>query len=128
MKRCVVAGSRISGTNLAAFSTAGIISKQNGNAPKASACAVIAATLQDEGKTILGSTNNLSGENNKWFGVEYINNGAYVPGETAVQDGEAFAAAPTQADFEALGYDFTDVWKWNAAGYPELKNAGASVK
>lgn len=121
--RCVVSGARISGTNLSSFSTAGIISKQNGNAPKAQFCAILGALLQNEGKTVLGATSNLSAENNKWWGVKYLDETDYVSGGT-VQDGEAFAAAPSQADFEALGYDFADVWKWNAAGYPELRNAG----
>lgn len=121
--RCVVSGSRISGTNLAGFSTAGIISKQNGNAPAAKDCAVIGALLQNEGKTILGATANLSASGNKWWGVKYLDEAPYLTQNTD-QDGEAFAAAPTQADFEAMGYDFTSVWKWNSAGYPELRNAG----
>ena len=121
--RCVVAGSRISGTNLASFSTAGIISKRNGNTPKAANCAVIGAILQNDGKTILGSTDNLSVEANKWWGVKYLDDSAYVSGGTD-QDGDTFATAPTQADFESMGYDFTNTWKWNPAGYPELKNAG----
>ena len=125
--RCVVAGSRISGTNLSSFSTAGIISKQNGNAPKAVSCAVIGALLQAEGKTILGATANLDGIDNKWWGVKYLDETAYVSGNT-VQDGNAFAAAPTQADFEALGYNFSSVWKWNAAGYPELQNPGCPAQ
>jgi len=121
--RCVVAGSRISGTNLASFSTAGIISKRNGNTPKAANCAVIGATLQNDGKTILGSTDNLTVEANKWWGVKYLDDSAYVSGGTD-QDGDIFATAPTQADFESMGYDFTNTWKWNPAGYPELKNVG----
>jgi hypothetical protein len=24
-----------------------------------------------------------------------------------------------------MGYDFENIWKWNDAGYPELKSAGA---
>ena len=121
--RCVVAGSRISGTNLASFSTAGVISKRNGNTPAAANCAVIGAILQNDGKTILGSTDNLTVDGNKWWGVKYLDESAYVSGGT-VQDGDAFAAAPTQSDFESMGYDFTNVWKWNVAGYPELMNAG----
>ena len=123
--RCVVAGSRISGTNLSAFSTAGVISKQNGNAPVAQNCAVIGALLQADGKAILGATANLNGENNKWWNVKYLDETPYLTG-SSVQDGDAFAAAPGQADFEALGYDFTNVWKWNSSGYPELRNAGCS--
>lgn len=123
--RCVVAGSRISGTNLASFSTAGIISKQNGNAPEAVNCAVIGALLQNDGKTILGATANLNGTGNKWWDVKYLDESAYVSAGT-VQDGDAFTAAPKQSDFEALGYDFNTVWKWNAAGYPELQEAGCS--
>jgi len=123
--RCVVANARISGTNLASFSTAGIISKQNGNAPAAKDCAVIGALLQNEGKTILGATANLSASGNKWWGVKYLDEAPYLTQHTD-QDGEAFAAAPVQADFEAMGYDFTTIWKWNAAGYPELKGAGCT--
>lgn len=130
VQRCVVAGSRISGTNLLDFVTAGIISKQNGNAPVAKNCAVIAALLQNDGKAILGATNNLSAENCYWYGIKYLDESDYVSGNT-LQDGTVFAKAPSQADFEAMGYDFTKVWKWNAAGaYPELAGAGcdASVK
>lgn len=129
VNRCVVAGSRISGTNQANFSTAGIVCQRNGNTPDVTRCATINAILQDDGKTILGATSNLTASDNYWYGVTYINNGAYVTGST-VQDGDAFASAPTQANFESLGYDFTNVWKWNSAGYPELKNAGCpdSVK
>jgi hypothetical protein len=122
--RCVVAGSRISGTNLAGFSTAGIVSKRNGNTPSVSNCFVSGALLQDDGKTILGSTADLTASGNKWYGVTYINNGAYVSGNS-VQDGDAFASAPTQSDFVSMGYDFENIWKWNDAGYPELKSAGA---
>ena len=125
--RCVVAGSRISGTNQTAFSTAGIVCKRNANTPAATYCAVIGATLQDDGKTILGTLTNLSGSNNKWYGVTYINNGNYVSGGT-VQDGDAFSSAPAQSDFETLGYDFTDVWKWNTAGYPELQKVGCEAQ
>jgi hypothetical protein len=123
--RCVVAGSRISGTNLAGFSTAGIVSKRNGNTPSVSNCFVSGALLQDDGKTILGSTADLTASGNKWYGVTYINNGAYVSGNS-VQDGDAFASAPTQSDFVSMGYDFENIWKWNDAGYPELKSAGCS--
>lgn len=125
--RCVTAGARISGTNQANFSTAGIICNRNANTPNATNCAVIGALLQNEGKAILGATSNLSASNNKWWGVKYLDDTDYVSGGT-IQDGDAFTAAPTQADFEALGYNFTSVWKWNEAGYPELRNAGATVR
>lgn len=126
VQRCVVAASRVSGTNNSSFSTAGIISKRNGNTPSAKNCVMIASLLQDGGKTILGSTSNLSADNNYWYGVKYLNETDYVSDET-VQDGTAFAQAPTQSDFVAMGYDFTNVWKWNAEkGYPELAAAGCA--
>ena len=81
--------------------------------------------MQNEGKAILGATANLSGSGNKWWGVKYLDEAPYLSQNTD-QDGEAFAAAPTQANFEAMGYDFTNTWKWNSAGYPELKNAGCA--
>lgn len=129
VNRCVVAGSRISGTNQTNFSTAGIVCQRNANTPDVTKCVTINAVLQDDGKTILGATSNLNASDNYWYGVTYINNGAYVSGAT-VQDGDAFAAAPSQTEFEAMGFDFTNVWKWNSAGYPELKNVGCpeSVK
>ena len=124
--RCVVAGSRISGTNLSSFSTAGIISKQNGNAPVANSCVVIGASLQAEGKTILGSVSNLTASGCKWWGVTYLDGVNYLP-STPDQDGSAFSSAPQKADFEQLGYDFNTVWNWNSAGYPELKSAGCET-
>ena len=74
----------------------------------------------------LGSTADLTADNNYWYGVKYLDETDYVSDDT-VQDGTAFAQAPTQADFEAMGYDFTNVWKWNAEkGYPELAAAGCA--
>jgi len=130
IEHCIVAGARISGNNADGRATAGIVSKQNGNnTPVINSNAVINTTVQDSGFAIMGSTANLTASGNKWYGVEYINNGAYVPANPATdQDGEAFTVAPTQTDFEAMGYDFTNTWKWNAAGYPELKNVGATVR
>ena len=129
IEHCVVAGARISGNNAEGRATGGIVSKQNGNTPAINNNAVINSIVQDSGFAIMGSTANLTASGNKWYGVEYINNGAYVPGDPATtQDGEAFAAAPTQADFGTMGFDFTSVWKWNSAGYPELQNVGATVR
>ena len=126
---CVVAGARISGNNGSGRATAGIVSKQNGNTPAVNNNAVVNIHVQEAGFAIMGSTANLTASNNKWWGVKYLDDSAYVPGDpVTVQDGAAFAAAPAQVDFESMGFDFTDVWKWNAAGYPELKNVGASIK
>ena len=126
---CVVAGARISGNNGSVMATAGIVSKRNGNTPAVNNNAVVNIHVQEAGFAIMGSTANLTASNNKWWGVKYLDDSAYVPGDpVTVQDGAAFAAAPAQVDFEAMGFDFTDVWKWNAAGYPELKNVGASIK
>ena len=111
------------------MATAGIVSKRNGNTPAVNNNAVVNIHVQEAGFAIMGSTANLTASNNKWWGVKYLDDSAYVPGDpVTVQDGAAFAAAPAQADFESMGFDFTDVWKWNAAGYPELKNVGASIK
>ena len=71
----------------------------------------------------MGATANLTASGNKWWGVKYLDDSAYVSAAPD-QDGTAFTAAPSQADFEGMGFDFTSVWKWNSAGYPELQNVG----
>ena len=127
LTRCVVDGGTVKGHDSNSCHISGIAT-YGGGTVNINNCAVIGPEFSADGFAIYGPAENESVvcSGNKYWGISYTGGTAYVPvGNT--QDGEAFVSAPAQADFEAMGYDFTTVWKWNTRnGAPELQNVGCS--
>ena len=128
---CVVEGAQIRGIDGNSNKVSGIATFRGGTAA-ISNCAVINTAISSGGHAVFGpnvDSGTVTSTNNKYWKITYLDmteNNAYVPAGNA-QDGEAFASAPVQADFEAMGYDFTTVWKWNDRnGAPELQNVGCT--
>ena len=124
--RCVVYGARVTGGPKGSSFTAGIVNVKNGNAPKATGCAVIATTVQTGGFAIYGTASgDITATSNYRWNVSYADASAYIPldADTYGQDGTE--QEPTQSLFEELGYDFSSVWTWDAAASaPKLQKAG----
>ena len=123
VSNCLVAGSRISGN----YNVGGVVSKRNANTPAIHGNVVLGAQIQDNGFSILGSSANLDPSDNYWHGVKRLDETTDYVTDGTVQSGTQFAAAPAQAGFESLGFDFTNTWAWDAeAGHPVLKNVGCA--
>jgi hypothetical protein len=62
------------------------------------------------------------GKNLAWSGMPVSTGDTYTAEHGADKvDGEDGGAKPPQAVYEGLGWDFTDVWKMGAGGYPVLR-------
>ena len=128
---CIVEGAQIRGIDGNSNKVSGIATFRGGTAA-ISNCAIINTAISSGGHVVFGpnaDSGTVTSTNNKYWKITYLDmteNNAYVPAGNA-QDGEAFAAEPVQADFEAIGYDFTSVWKWNTRnGAPKLQKVGCS--
>ena len=128
---CIVEGAQIRGIDGNSNKVSGIATFRGGKAA-ISNCAVINTAISSGGHVVFGpnaDSGTVTSTNNKYWKITYLDmteNNAYVPAGNT-QDGEAFTVEPVQADFEAIGYDFTSVWKWNTRnGAPELQKVGCS--
>lgn len=127
LTRCVVDGGTVKGHDSNSNHISGIATYGAGTV-NINNCAVIGPKFSAGGFAIYGPAENesVACSGNKYWDISYEDGAAYAPAGNT-QDGEAFASAPVQADFEAMGYDFTTVWKWNTRnGAPELRNVGCS--
>ena len=127
LTRCVVDGGTVKGHDSNSNHISGIATYGAGTV-NINNCAVIGPKFSAGGFAIYGpaENENIACSGNKYWEISYEDGTAYVPAGNA-QDGEAFTAEPVQADFEAMGYDFTTVWKWNTRnGAPELQKVGCT--
>ncbi len=139
LKWCIVANSRITGPASTTKYAAGIASCQNNGTPAIVGCVVInsavnnMATAGDNttgGRAIAGlATNlNLTSANNYYKGLTYADGSAFQPIGGDVRDGAEGPALMDQAWYTTLGYNFTEIWQWDAANSrPALRNAGCAA-
>ncbi|MGM9738773.1 MAG: hypothetical protein ACI3ZT_10240 [Candidatus Cryptobacteroides sp.] len=125
--RCVVSSARVTGGPKGSSYTAAVINVKNGNAPKTSSCYVLNTVVQTGGFAVYGTANaDVTASGNYRWNITYSEDGsAYMPlaTDTYGQDGEEKQLS--QSDLEALGYDFTSVWNWDAGtSSPVLRKVG----
>ena len=124
--RCVVFNSTVSGP--ADADVAGIIVRRVSSSPEVQGCAVIGSRIVN-GRAIYGTASEDASctGNYRWMVTNNAEGSAYtaLAVDTYGQDGIGFSAAPTQRDFEDMGFDFTETWEWNdVTGSPVLRHAG----
>ena len=121
--RCIVSGARLIGTG----NTSGIVTVQNNGSPTVKSCVVLDSSVTAGGKAIYGETSStkITVSDSYYCGMVYGDGSPYEPSEENC-DGKAVEKAQlTQSWYEGLGYDFTDVWTWDAAnGLPKLQHVG----
>lgn len=124
--RCVVAGARITGGPKGSSYSAGVANVKNGNAPKVTDCYVLNTTVQTGGFAVYGTANaDIKSSANWRWNVRYSDDTDYRPLSTDTYGQDGTEKQMSRSDFEALGYDFADVWTWDsAASAPVLKNVG----
>lgn len=124
--RCVVAGARITGGPKGSSYSAGVANVKNGNAPKVTDCYVLNTTVQTGGFAVYGTANaDIKSSGNWRWNVRYSDDTDYRPLSTDTYGQDGTEKQMSQSDFEALGYDFSDVWTWDAAtSAPVLKKVG----
>jgi hypothetical protein len=71
---------------------------------------------------VTGTTGGSRSNNHAWSGMTVITGGTYTErkGDT-LADGADCAEKPTQAFYESIGWNFTNVWKMGNDGYPKLQ-------
>lgn len=126
--RCIVEGAEIIGNTSNPNKVAGIAAFE-GRDFAISDCAVINTVLSAGGFAIYGpdaTTQTVTCTDTRWWNISYEDGSGYTASGTS-QDGETFQTTPVQADFEAMGFDFGTVWRWNeSSGAPELRDTGCS--
>lgn len=138
---CIVYNAAIQGPPASARQSAGIVCTRDGATFTVNGCVVAntSVTAPDEetapggGRAITGdNVSQITSTNNYRYNITYSDGSAFVPlnPDARNQDGAAMTSENfTQSWFEALGYDFTDVWKWDSAkNIPVLKNAGSTIQ
>jgi hypothetical protein len=72
---------------------------------------------------VISHSNGTKTNNHAWSGMAISSTGGtYTPAIGADDfDGADCAQKPNQAFYENIGWDFTNVWKMGADGYPQLK-------
>ncbi len=129
-ENCIVRNASFSGVTTATLPISGIVSTfQNNGFVKNS----VVSNILVNGTTVHGITGtvaNGTGINSSNYSsdVLYYENGAasaYTPDNSATGlDGEVkTASALTQSFYESLGFDFTNIWKWEN-NKPVLRNVG----
>jgi hypothetical protein len=70
---------------------------------------------------IVGRNTGTIGDNFAWSGMTVTTGGSYTPDIDADEvDGADITVQFTQADYVALGWDFSTVWEMGSYGYPKL--------
>ena len=73
------------------------------------------------GRPTTTSTGDGRSNNHAWSGMTVTTGGVYTPDKGVnATDGADCAQKPNQAFYENIGWDFVNVWKMGADGYPKL--------
>lgn len=103
-----------------------MVNVKNGNAPKVTGCYVLNTIVQAGGFAVYGTANaDIKAFENWRWNVCYSDETDYraLADDSYGQDGTE--KQMSMGDFEALGYDFVNVWSWDAvSSAPVLKKVG----
>ncbi|MGM9785779.1 MAG: hypothetical protein ACI3ZS_02975 [Candidatus Cryptobacteroides sp.] len=127
--RCVVTGSRITGGSTGSIFAAGIVSKKDGNSSTTSSCYVSDTIMETGAFAIYGKASaDITATGNYRWNVTYKDESAYVAQDEDTYGQDGTEKQMEQSDFETLGYDFANVWSWDAEKkVPVLKNVGCAA-